>query len=254
MEQNDYQYEAASIDGFVSQLLRYVTAGYHFYFRGVVPDDKDPRIVVERVMKSYGVYGKKWRRERRNLKDNAGAHVLLFRRTFVVMLTKGRHDAFYQDHGFKTVKDKRGRKRRDKVPVPDIRRTALKVFGYSIRHDHRKGKTNVRLDTESRRSITAHMLTVAQWDCFRNPERMEREFRRKVRHQAYAPVYQELKKIVAKVNKARGKRGFPPIDIEKSVRKFQRIRRVFIEEEQVNSEEGEGRDQDASATIRAAEA
>ena len=33
-----YRFEAASVDGFVEQLVRYVNTGHYFYVTGRVPD------------------------------------------------------------------------------------------------------------------------------------------------------------------------------------------------------------------------
>lgn len=229
-----YQYHAASIDGFVSQVVRYVSAGYVFYHQARVPEKKDPVEVVERRIAALGIKSGRWRRERRNLKDAAGVHVLLHGRVFVVLLTKGRHDAFYETYGFRTVKAKNGKKVRVQVRVPDMRNTGLKVFGYAIRLDARQKKVNVRLDEETRRKVTSNMLARATWDCYRDPQRLEREFRR-LPYQPYGPVYRELKLLVEKVNKRRRARGFRPIGLDESVSRFKRACSVFRKEELVES-------------------
>ncbi len=217
----DYRYEAASIDGFLSQIVRLIQGGYVYYFRGRVPDGKDPHQVVRKLMAVYGIGGKKWRRERRYRGANAAAHILLYGRIFVIMLTQGRHEAFYRDHAYRTVKDRRGRKRRERVPVPKITRKALHVFGYTIFHDSEQRKTHVRLDDGTRRRVEVHLLSVCCWDAYRDRSRMEREFQR-LPFQPYAPVYRQLRVIGEKVNQARRRRGFKKLDLYACMRKFRR--------------------------------
>jgi hypothetical protein len=117
------------------------------------------------------------------------------------MATKGRHDTFYADHG---------------ATVIDIRRVALKAFGYSIRygfsHAAERRRVSVRLDEPTYRSLRTHMLTTAVWNSHRCPERMEREFSR-LPYQPYSPVYRQLVSIAKAVNRARKRRGFAPIDL-----------------------------------------
>ena len=77
----------------------------------------------------------RWQRKRRHLKETASIHLLQYRELIVIILTKGKHEAFYKDHHSQ---------------VQDIRRTALKVFGYSVRYSfseiEKRQKVFIRLD------------------------------------------------------------------------------------------------------------
>jgi hypothetical protein len=212
----EYRYEAVSINRFVDQAVRYVSAGYFFYVRCIIPEGKDPSAVDAKVMSRYGIGGKKWRRERRNLKGSAGLHYLRYGRVLVVMATKGRHDTFYADHGRN---------------IQDIRRAALKVFGYSIRYgfsqERKRWKVSVRLDEETYRKLKAHLETVAAWDSYRSKERMEREFFR-LPYQPFGPVYVQLLAIAKLVNRTRRRRGFLPIDYG-CIRNKKQLGKVFVD-------------------------
>ena len=214
MRESDYQYEATSVDGFVAQIVRYVASGYCFYVRCLIPERKELGSVDAKLLTRYHVCQPRWRRERRRLKDNAGIHFLRHGRLFVIMVTKGRHDVFYTDHGPNVI---------------DIRRVALKVFGYSIRYafsrESKRWKVSVRLDEPTYRSLRAHMLTMAVWESHRCPQRMEREFSR-LPYQPYSPVYRQLVSIAKAVNRARKRRGFAPIDFH-CIPTKKRLRKVF---------------------------
>lgn len=217
MRQSEYHYEATSVDGFVEQVIRYVASGYYFYVRCLIPEHKDPRAVDAKLLARYRVCQPSWRRERRRLKENAGTHYLRYERLLVVFLTKGRHDVFYADHGTNVV---------------DIRRVALKVFGYSIRYafsrESKRWRVFVRLDEPTYRTLRAHMITMAAWDSHLCPRRMEREFSR-LPYQPYSPVYRQLLSIAKGVNRVRKRRGFSPID-HGCVRTKKRLTTVFCSE------------------------
>lgn len=217
MKTEDYRYEVKSIDGFLSQAVRYIACGGHyFYIRVKVPEGKDPRAVAEKLLDRYDIRKKRWQRKRRHLKETASIHLLLFHEVIVIMLTKGQHKAFYDDH---------------QSSVRDIRRTALKAFGYSIRYTfselEKRQKVFIRLDEETNRKVKAHMLTICVWDTYRDCEALEREFRR-LPYQPYEPVFAQLMKIGREVNKARRRRGFNSIDLDCITWK-RRLRPVFVE-------------------------
>jgi hypothetical protein len=134
----------------------------------------------------------------------------------VIILSKGRHEAFYDDHG---------------SCVRDIRRTALKVFGYSVRFSfceaEKRDKVSIRLDAGTYRTVKAHMLTIAVWDSYRDKARMEREFSR-LPYQVFDPVHAQLISIARQVNRARRRRGFEQIDLG-CIRTRRRLGTVFVE-------------------------
>lgn len=50
-----YRCEAATLDGFLAQLVRYVASGHYFYVTGVVPERKDPAQVNRKLIDPYGI-------------------------------------------------------------------------------------------------------------------------------------------------------------------------------------------------------
>ena len=197
---NNYPCEARSVDAFLAQVVRYVSSGHYFYIRCLIPKHKDPRSIDEKILRLYDIRRTRWQRKRRNLKATAGIHYLRYDRVFVIMLTKGRHEPFYRDHG---------------SCVLDIRRTALKAFGYSIRWGfsevERRFRVSVRLDKETYRRMKAHMLTICTWPGYRSQEAMEREFR-ELPYQLYGPVREQLYTVARAVNRARRRTGFSAVD------------------------------------------
>jgi len=219
MKTEDYRYEVKSVDGFLSQVVRYVAnGGHYFYIRVKVPEGKDPRAVAEKLLDRYDIRKKRWQRKKRHLKETASIHLLLYQEVIVIILTHGKHKAFYDDH---------------RSQVRDIRQTTpLKVFGYTIRYrdDEGRRKVYIRLDDETNRKVKAHMLTICVWDTYRDKEALEREFRR-LPYQPYEPVFAQLISIGRQVNRARRRRGFDEIDLDSIVWK-RRLGTVFVERDE----------------------
>jgi hypothetical protein len=211
-----YPCVARSIDAFLAQVVRYVSSGHFFYVRCLIPDRKDPAAVDAKILDLYQVRRARWQRKRRNLKNTAGIHYLRCGRLFVIMLTKGQHAAFYRDHGPRVL---------------DIRRTAFKVFGYSIRwgfsEAERRFRASVRLDRETYRELKEHMLAICVWPRCRSPEAMEREFHR-LPYQLYGPVREQLYRIARAVNRRRRRAGLPLIDYQ-CISSKMRVTKVFVE-------------------------
>jgi len=216
MPAGDYPCEAKSIDAFLAQVVRYVSSGHYFYIRCLIPEHKVPRAVDEKILSLYDIRRSRWQRKRRQLKASAGIHYLRYDRLFVVMLTKGRHDVFYRDHGSCAL---------------DIRRTALKVFGYSVRwgfsEAQQRHRVSVRLDKATYTRLKTHMLTICRWPAYRDREAMEREFRG-LPYQLYGPVREQLYTVARAVNRARRRAGISEIDYDCLGNKM-RVTRVFCQ-------------------------
>ncbi len=212
----DYQFEARNVAAFVSQIVRYVASGHYFYVRVLIPDKKELASVDAKLVERYNVSKKRWQRKRRHLKETAGIHYLRCNRCAVLMLTKGKHEAFYRDHG---------------ENIRDIRREALKVFGYSIRfgfsEQTKAWKVSVRLDRETYRKVREHLLACCVWDAYREASRLEREFSR-LPYQPYEPVFKQLVSVLQAVNRQRRRRGFAPVAVG-CLRNKLRLGRVFVE-------------------------
>lgn len=210
----NYRCEAESVDGFLAQLVRLISSGHYFYVTATVPEHKDPRAIDEKLLGLYDVDRPRWKRQRRNLKTSAGIHYLRHGRFFVLMLTKGNHAAFYRDHG---------------EQLRDIRRTALKFAGYSIRYtfseDEQRQRVFVRLDKETCRSVKAHLLQLATEPRYRQASLLE-EAIHSLPYQPYRPVREQLYSIAKAVNCQRRRAGLPPVRYS-CIREKRRLRPTF---------------------------
>ena len=189
-----YQCEATSVSGFLAQLVRYVAAGHYFYITGVIPERKIPRQVDDKLIGLYGISRPKWRRARRHRAGVAGIHYLRFKRFFVLIATHGEH-RFFLDHA---------------AQIQDIRRTALKFRGYSIRHTYstsqQRWRVFVRLDRETYRDLRAYLLQLAVRHEFRGGREIEVEFHG-LPVVPYQPVRRQLLAILKAVNRKRRQAG-----------------------------------------------
>ncbi len=215
MQAYPYQCEAKTLDGFLAQLVRYVASGHYFYVTGVIPERKEPAQVDAKLTQLYGIGKPKWQRARRRLGEQAGMHYLRHDRFFVLIATHGRHQIF-SDH---------------EKNIRDIRRTALKVRGYSIRYSFsevdKRWKVFVRLDKDTYRSVRSYLLDLAARPSYRETAKLAAEFER-LPFQGYGPVRAQLLAILKAVNRRRRYAGYGqlPTDI---VPRMRPVRRVFVE-------------------------
>ncbi|WP_425395419.1 hypothetical protein [Aeoliella sp.] len=209
-----YRCEAATLDGFLAQLVRYVASGHYFYVTGKVPDRKLPEQVDCKLIALYGLDRSKWERARRRLGEQAGMHYLRYERYFVLIATHGRHQ-FFNDH---------------QQSIRDIRRTALKVRGYSVRYSfsevEKRWRVFVRLDKPTYRAIKAHLIAIAKRPGYRDARRLQAEIEL-LPFQGYAPVRGQVLAIIKAVNRARRQAGYCqlPTDI---VPRMRPVRKVFV--------------------------
>ncbi len=114
-----------SVTGFVQQIAcTYLRHGYWFYVTGIIPQDKDPRAVDEKLIKKYDIAVSESTRGRRKRLGKANLQYLRYQNFFVILATEGIHQ-------FKLEEADRLR---------DIRRVPLKFHGYSISY-RRGGRT-----------------------------------------------------------------------------------------------------------------
>lgn len=208
-----YRCEATTVAGFVQQLATsYLRHGYYFYVLGLVPEEKDPARVDQKLVDRYGVAISKWERARRKRAGIANVQYLRFQRCFVLLATHGEHRFFAEE----------------KARLRDVRHVALRIVGYaiSIRHGH----VRVAIELEEYRRLKAYFVEVAT---HRRAEVLARELGA-LPFEPYAPVRRQLLCILRAVNRARTEAGFEPV--AKSCFRFRRrIVRPFapdtIEEE-----------------------
>ena len=116
-----YRYEAVSVEGFVEQLVRYISGGHYFYATGRIPDKKAPQYVDEKLLGRYQVAMPRWQRARRKQAGMASVHYLRYDRFFVLLATHGQH-RFFEEH--------------DSGQIQDCRRVGIKFGGYCVRHGY----------------------------------------------------------------------------------------------------------------------
>lgn len=142
-------------------------------------------------------------------------HYLRYRRFFVLLATHGRH-RFFEEH---------------EKNICDIRRTALRVRGYSIRYTfsatEKRWKVFVRLDKATYRSLRAHLLDLATRPSYRETSRLVQEFL-SLPFQGYGPVRGQVFAIIKAANRRRRRAGYGqlPTDL---VPRMRPVRSVFAD-------------------------
>ena len=199
-----YRCEAASIPGFVQQLAScYLPHGYWFHVSGWIPKQKDYEAVDEKLLAKYGIGLSRQSRARRKQVGIANIHYLRHRQQFLLLATHGHHP-FYDDEGDNTR---------------DARKVPIKFAGYSItvkRGNFKKKATpnsqaipdnkyrvRVRIDEESYRDLLAYFLDIAQ----RRTAVQIADDLYHVPYEPYAPVRQQMLRILRLVNQSRKAAG-----------------------------------------------
>jgi len=200
-----YRAEVTSVEGFVQQVACcFLRHGYWFYVTGVVPPQKDPVGVDEKLIAKYGIAVSEATRSRKKKLGYANLQYLRFERFFAIFATKGEHRFFEEE--------------RDSIR--DIRRIPLKFAGYSISY-RRGGRTrggdvdhrwHAHVEIERRQFLelrdhivrigthsTAEKVAVALYN---------------VQIEPYAPVRRQLLLLLREVNRHRRRAGRSKIPVE----------------------------------------
>lgn len=112
-----YRWEVSSSRGLVQQLASNILPhGYWFYVTGIVPLNKDPRQVDQKLMWKYGVSISRQQRVRRRQAGLANIHYLRFRQFWILLATHGEH-AFFREEA---------------ALVRDARKVPIMIDGYSL--------------------------------------------------------------------------------------------------------------------------
>jgi hypothetical protein len=194
MARHSYQYEAASVAGFLQQLaVAYLGHGYWFYVTGHVPAGKDPAAVDEKLLSKYGVGISKWARARRKQAGLANVQYLRLGRFFVLLASRGHHPFFEGEEHFK-----------------DAREEPIRFQGYSVsvkRGVDGRLHPSVRLHPETYRELRSYFVEVATR---RSVEALSAELRR-LPYEPYAPVRRQLLNVLRALNRARGVAGLEAV-------------------------------------------
>jgi hypothetical protein len=205
----EYRYEAASVAGFVQQLICcYLPHGYWFYVSGVVPPDKDPKVVDEKLLAKYGIGVSRQSRARRKLAGMANVHYIRYQRRFLLLATHGHHLFFAEEAN----------------SIRDARRVPIKFAGYSIsvakggfkgkrqtggvlvRDD--KWRVRVQIEKEWYLGLKAYLLDIAP---YRSAAWLAAELFN-LPFEPYAPVRQQLLNLVRHINQRRSATRLDPVE------------------------------------------
>ncbi|MBX3412595.1 MAG: hypothetical protein KF708_07900 [Pirellulales bacterium] len=189
---------ATTVEGFVQQLVSYITRGYRYYVTGEVPLGKDAATIDEKLIARYGIDAKKWTRARRKSQGLANLRYLRHGRFFVILATPGNSEFF----------------REERNVIRDIREIPIKFAGYSVslrpggrRRDGSadpKLRAHVRIETARYRELKSYFVGIAT---HRRAETLAAELWR-VPFEPYAPVRRQLLNILRAVNQTRKLAGF----------------------------------------------
>lgn len=200
-----YRCEATSVEGFVQQIAcSYLRHGYWWYVTGVIPKQKNPTTVDEKLIKKYDIAVSESTRRRRKKLGKANLQYLRYGRFFVILSTAG-------EHRFRTEEEGN---------IRDIRRVPLRFAGYSIGY-RQGGRTmagevdakwhaHVEIERKTYKELRDYLLDLA---VHRSPERLAREFYQ-LPFEPYAPVRRQFLRIQREVNRARKLAGFAPVPLE----------------------------------------
>lgn len=221
----EYRCVATSPEGFVAQLVNYITHGFTFYVTGEVPAGKDPAKVDHSIIENYGLEASRHEKSRRKRAGQAGVHYLRLENFFVILATHGKGRFFEREKG-----------------VRDVREDPIKFRGYSIalrfdnaqkREGKRKLRGSVRIHADEYVRLKAHALELAK---HRSVGEVG-SFLWNIPFEPYAPVRQQLLNILRAVNRAREAARFPEVPL-RSVRMKRRLVSAFS----LSAKEGEVED------------
>ena len=233
----DYRYIATSRTGFVQQVVcSYVKNGYRFFVPGRVPDGKDPRDVDEKLLSRYGIRKTDAQRYRAKKAGKANLQYIRFERDWLMLATAGSHRWREEEAG--NIRDcgagqpihfqgysislKRGLYR--------PHRCKLDRNGPAERDD--KLLVRVQIEREAYRELRDEMLSICRR---RRPAWLTAKFYN-VPFEPYAPVRQQLLKILFNVNQALKRSGRPKVSTKvirytrQIVKPFEPVSEVALDE------------------------
>ena len=227
---------ATSKEGFLSQVVRYITTGYRYYVVGTVPTRiQDPRKLDRKLVSKYGCDLPKWTRARRKKLGYANLRYLRYERFWVLFATPGKHP-FFEEEGSQvrdiwkvplrfsgySISMKPGgfQRKRDKSYVR-VAGTERQVPREAPRRDPKR-RGHVRIEQETYKRLRDYLLMEAT---HRSRETLERMFFR-IPFEPYAPVREQVKRILIQVNRARRHAGFERVPYT-ALRYRRKIVKVF---------------------------
>lgn len=224
----EYRYIATSPDGFVSQVVRYVSSGHVFYFSGRVPHGRDPGALDRKLLNLYNAALTPWTRSRRRKQGQSSVHYLRYQGRFVLLASAGQ-GPFFTELG--------ERRHIDGTVLSahqfrDMRRVSFKFDIYALRytscavdsrHSHPRRRVLVRLNRDAYQNLRLFMLDHSTRRDRGQLERMVWS----VGVYPYRPVLEQLWAIVRAMNRQRRRLGLEPLDGRRCIQNRKRPLRVF---------------------------
>ncbi len=219
----NYRCQATSVEGFVQQLAcNYLPHGYWFYAAGWLPAGKDAQTIDKKLIHKYGVAVSRASRSRRKQAGLANVQYLRFDRFFLLLATHGQHRFFAEEA----------------AAVRDARRVPIQFAGYSI--SVKRGqflrrivpnqpvpvdgryRVRVRIGRDPFTELKAYFCDRATRD---SAEHLAAQLY-SLPFEPYAPVRQQVLKLLAIVNKRRKTAGLSAVPLS-AIRMRRRIVRPF---------------------------
>lgn len=219
----NYRCQATSVEGFVQQLAcNYLPHGYWFYAAGWLPAGKDAHAIDQKLIHKYGVAVSRASRSRRKQAGLANIQYLRFERFFLLLATHGRHRFFAEEAA--TVRDAR------RVPIQFAGYAISVKRGQYLRRDATsqpavadgRYRVRVRIGRDPFTELKAYFSDRATRD---SAEHLAAQLY-SLPFEPYAPVRQQVLKLLAIVNKRRKTAGLPAVPLS-AIRLRRRIVRPF---------------------------
>ena len=241
-----YRCEATSVDGLVQQVaVSYLRHGYWFYVTGMVPEEKDPEEVDQKLIARYEIDVSERERARRKRSGLANMQYIRHGHFFLLMCSQGSHEFLQREA--EVVRDAR----KTSILVPQRARhrskkkkskesTVFEGYAVSYRRGHWAKKTDdekqvyrelrglgerpergtrdhawrsrVEIEKRTFRRLRAYFLNIA---ANRSVQSLGAELHA-IPYQPYAPVRQQLLSLVRDINKVRkvaGAKSMVPYEV-----------------------------------------
>lgn len=214
-----YKYVATTRTGFVQQVVcNYVCNGYRFHVSGKVPAGKNPADVDEKLLGRYSIRKTDAQRYRAKLRGEANIQYIRFERDWLMLASEG-------EHLWKKLEGKKDSKGKSNIKNCS-RGEPIEFHGYSIylknglykpvrcRRDRavheldNKKRVRVVIGREAFKDLKAEFMSLAKK---RSADWIAAKFWH-VPYEPYAPIRQQLLKILFCVNQTRKNHGLPTIN------------------------------------------
>ncbi len=201
----EYKYEVTSQTGFLQRVATHLLPkGYYFFVQGAVPEGKDPVMLDAKLLAKYDVAKSEGARRWRKSQGLGNVQYVRFQSSWMLLATHGHHP----------IRDSEGDN------LKDVRRAPIRIGDYSVyvkRGEYLKKvsaeeaprpdghwRVRVLIAREPYRELCAYFLSIA---CHRRLAALAEELSA-LPYVPYAPVRQQLLKLLRLINAKRQAAGF----------------------------------------------